>query len=57
MIVRFVIISIKANGFYSNNEEFFTPKGIMSLMNNFYSAHVFNSLCRMNRDFSSGQNS
>ena len=28
------------NAVYSNKEDFFAPKGIISLMNNFYSAGV-----------------
>ena len=39
------------DSFISN---FFTPATI-SLMNNFYLADVMHNLCRMNRDFSSGQ--
>ena len=35
-IVCFVIISVIANAFYSNKEGFFTPKGISSLLNNFF---------------------
>ena len=38
----FAIIQFKANGFDSNNEEFFTPKGIILPMNNFYWADVIN---------------
>ena len=33
------------NAFYSNKEDFFTPKGIISQMNNFYSAGVIPRFC------------
>ena len=33
------------NAFYSNKEDFFTPKGIISLINNFYSAGVVQRFC------------
>ena len=33
------------NAFYSNKEDFFTPKGIISLMNNFYLAGVIQRFC------------
>ena len=33
------------NAFYSNKEDFFTPKGIISLMNNFYSAGGIQRFC------------
>ena len=35
----------KNNAVYSNKEDFFTPKGIISLMNNFYSAGVIQRFC------------
>ena len=42
--------------FYSNKDDFFTPKGIISpLKNNFYSADVIQSFCRMSRDICSGK--
>ena len=43
------MIPIKAHQFYSNNEEFFKPKGIISLMNKFYLADVSKAFCRINR--------
>ena len=33
------------NASYSNKEDFFTRKGIISLMNNFYSAGVIQRFC------------
>ena len=33
------------NAVYSNKEDFVTPKGIISLMNNFYSAGVIQRFC------------
>ena len=33
------------NAFYPNKEDFFTPKGIISLMNNFYSTGVIQRFC------------
>ena len=45
------------NAFYSNNEDFFTPKGIISLQSNFYLAAVIYSFRRMNIDVSLGKNS
>ena len=33
------------NAVYSKKGDFFTPKGIMSLMNNFYSAGVIQRFC------------
>ena len=45
-IVCFVIIPmITKNALYSNKEDFFTPKEIVSLMNNFYSPGVIQRLC------------
>ena len=44
-----------ANAFYSNKEDFFTPKGLFSLMNNFHLAGVIQRFCGMNRDVSSGK--
>ena len=42
----FVIIPmITKNTFYSNKEDFFIPKGIISLMNNFYSAGLIQRFC------------
>ena len=39
-----------ANAFYANKEDLCTPKGIISLINSFCSADIFQSFCRMNRD-------
>ena len=33
------------NAVYSNKEDFFAPKGVISLMNNFYSAGVIQRFC------------
>ena len=33
------------SAFYSNKEDFFTPKGTILLMNNFYSAGVIQTFC------------
>ena len=33
------------NAFYSSKEDFFTPKGIILQMNNFYSAGVIQRFC------------
>ena len=43
------------NAVYLNKDNFFSPKGIFSLMNNFYSAGVIQRSCRKNRDVSSGK--
>ena len=40
-----------------DNEDIFTPVGIISLMNNFYWADVIRSSCRMDRDVPSGKKS
>ena len=45
------------NAFYSNKEDLFTPKGTISLMNNFYSAGVLQRFCRMTGDVSLGKKS
>ena len=45
------------NAVYSNKEEFFTPKGIISLMTNFYSPGVIQRFRRMKGDVSLGKNS
>ena len=44
-IVFFVIIPMVKNAFYSNKEDRFTSKEIISLMNNFYSASVIQRFC------------
>ena len=43
------------NAVYSNKEDFFTTKRIISLMNNFYSAGVIQRFCRMKGDVSLGK--
>ena len=43
------------NASYSSKEGFFTPKGIIWLMNNFYSAGVIQRFCRMKGDVSLGK--
>ena len=43
------------NAYYANKEDFFPPKGIISLMNDFYSAGVIQRFCCMKGDVSLGK--
>ena len=43
------------NPVYSNKEDSVTPQGIISLINNFYSAGVNQRFCRMKGDVSLGK--
>ena len=44
------------NAFYSKKEDFFAAMGLISLMNNFYSAGMIQRFCLMKRDVSLTKN-